>query len=82
MHMNMEHRASFFSSVYQAMNSLIQFLGVGVGTEEKEGFTSHIYRVVKLKTVRLCHPENVFLNAVTPSFYTKGALPGVRSLCS
>lgn len=70
MHMNMEHRASFFSLVYQAMNSLIQFLGVGLGAEE-EGFTSHIYRVVKLKTVRLCHPENVFLNAVTPSFYTQ-----------
>lgn len=26
---------------------------------------------MKLKTVRLCHPENVFLNAVTPSFYTQ-----------
>lgn len=35
MHMNMEHRASFFCSVCQAMNSLIQFcpqtLGVGMG---------------------------------------------------
>lgn len=73
MHMNMEHRASFFSSVYQAMNSLIQFYPrtLGGGAEGKKGFPSPIYRDVKLETVRLCQPQREFLNAIAPSFYTQ-----------
>jgi hypothetical protein len=80
MHMNMEHRASFFCSVCQAMNSLIQFcpktLGVGVRAGEKKGFESPIYKDVKLKTVRPCQPQRVFLRAM--AFCIQMHFPGRR----
>lgn len=42
---------------------------MGVVAGGGEGFTSPTYRDVKLKTVRLCRLQRVFLNAMAPSFH-------------